>query len=331
MGETSMSLDLLFDKKDAEYYSYKDNQYLESSIGTKLVDFYAIDLDYWKKYIEEKFQKRAKDINELNERFISIINSFIELHIYFSAYAEKLYYDYELEINTYKANVISLEMFESDSKKDLESCIADMYEAQSITEKYLSIFDDEVDKRPFKTKYKDLYSQNPKLFNIEVSPSILYTHMNGTLFEIFRFKNGFIQYTMYYLCMFELIQLIMYNLRADDFRLKRCDYCNKFFIKKGKYKTSYCDRKVPGSNRTCKQIGAQETYRESHKNNDIIKIYNKEYNTRYRRVHDYGFLDEDEFKNWQKEAKKLKKQALTDDWGKEKFIKELNKITKKGE
>jgi hypothetical protein len=128
------------------------------------------------------------------------------------------------------------------------------------------------------------------------------------MFEVFRFSTeGRVPFQIFNLCRFELMRLITANLSGSiELKLKECGNCHRLFIKKGNNKTEYCDRLVSGTNRTCKQVGAQKTYRNDHKDDEIRNIYEKEYNTRYRRVHDYKIMNDNEFAKWKNLQKSSK-------------------------
>lgn len=122
------------------------------------------------------------------------------------------------------------------------------------------------------------------------------------------------------LCYFEFMKLINKGIFVQ-----KCKNCNKYFIKKSRADTLYCDREVDETGKTCKDVGAMNTYKKNTKNNPIIKIYQKHYKKNYARTkykseskkmsnHDFekwsndamimrdkakiGQITYDEFKNW---------------------------------
>lgn len=85
---------------------------------------------------------------------------------------------------------------------------------------------------------------------------------------------------------------------------QKCRRCGKYFIVKGNYHGSYCDRIAESEHRTCQQLAAQETYLEKLKSNDgknPLSVYQKYYKRYFARVQ-AGSLKREKFKLWQYEA-----------------------------
>ena len=85
---------------------------------------------------------------------------------------------------------------------------------------------------------------------------------------------------------------------------QRCKRCGKYFVVKGNYHGSYCDRVAVGESRNCQQLAAQETYLSKLKNNNgenPLNVYQKYYKRYFARVK-AGSLKEKQFRQWQYEA-----------------------------
>ena len=85
---------------------------------------------------------------------------------------------------------------------------------------------------------------------------------------------------------------------------QRCKRCGKYFVVKGNYHGSYCDRVAVGESRHCQQLAAQETYLSKLKNNNgenPLNVYQKYYKRYFARVK-AGSLKEKQFRQWQYEA-----------------------------
>jgi hypothetical protein len=83
--------------------------------------------------------------------------------------------------------------------------------------------------------------------------------------------------------------------------MKKCKRCGKYFIMKGNYDTSYCDRIVEGETRNCQDLAAQENYKKKIADNAAIPIYNKYYKRYAARVR-VKQIKEADFKHWKYEA-----------------------------
>lgn len=90
----------------------------------------------------------------------------------------------------------------------------------------------------------------------------------------------------------------------EGVRFQKCGRCGKYFIQKGNYHGSYCDRVAPSERRTCQQLAAQENYQKKLSDNDgnnALSVYQKYYKRYFARVK-AGSLKKDAFKQWQYEA-----------------------------
>lgn len=85
---------------------------------------------------------------------------------------------------------------------------------------------------------------------------------------------------------------------------QKCKRCGKYFVVKGNYHGSYCDRIADGESRTCQQLAAQEAYLNKLKDNggeNPLNVYQKYYKRYFARVK-AGSLQEKKFRQWQYEA-----------------------------
>lgn len=94
---------------------------------------------------------------------------------------------------------------------------------------------------------------------------------------------------------------------------QKCKRCGKYFVVKGNYHGSYCDRVADGESRTCQQLAAQETYLNKLKNNNgenPLNVYQKYYKRYFARVK-AGSLKEKKFRQWQYEAVRKRDDCLS--------------------
>lgn len=99
----------------------------------------------------------------------------------------------------------------------------------------------------------------------------------------------------------EALELELTKVFEQDIRFRKCKRCGKYFIMKGNYDTSYCDRVAENETRNCQQIMATEKYKQKTAGNAAIKIYNKYYKRYSARVKAHTILEKD-FKKWKYEA-----------------------------
>lgn len=81
--------------------------------------------------------------------------------------------------------------------------------------------------------------------------------------------------------------IFIFYLREE--KVYECELCNRLFIPKTKKKTLYCDR-VFKDDKTCKQIGPTQKYKELAENDIVLKTFEKEKNKMYKRMErNYSF------------------------------------------
>ena len=102
----------------------------------------------------------------------------------------------------------------------------------------------------------------------------------------------------------DMLYLEFTKMLEEGIRFQKCGRCGKYFIQKGNYHGSYCDRTAPGERRSCQQLAAQEAYQKKLSGNDgnnPLSVYQKYYKRYFARVK-AGSLKKDAFKQWQYEA-----------------------------
>ena len=93
---------------------------------------------------------------------------------------------------------------------------------------------------------------------------------------------------------------------------QKCKRCGRYFLVKGNYHGSYCDRVAEGESRTCQQLAAQEAYLNKLKDNggeNPLNVYRKYYKRYFARV-TAGSLEPGEFRRWQYQAVQKRDECL---------------------
>ena len=85
-------------------------------------------------------------------------------------------------------------------------------------------------------------------------------------------------------------------------KIRACKYCGKFFIADVDGGNEYCERKIEGSKKTCRQIGALRVYQKKAQAKPGMKLYSKAYKAFNARMH-YGSVSEEMFQEWAKRAR----------------------------
>ena len=99
----------------------------------------------------------------------------------------------------------------------------------------------------------------------------------------------------------------LYNyLKAYCLRLPlvihKCKDCGRYFVVTGNITQEYCTRRMDGSEKTCRQMGAVVQYRSRQRKNPATKEFTRSYKAHNARVR-YGTMTKAEFTAWSKEAR----------------------------
>ena len=96
---------------------------------------------------------------------------------------------------------------------------------------------------------------------------------------------------------FELINLIIQN-----FNIKRCKYCNQYFIPTGRSDSEYCDRISKGETRPCNEIGAVKLHEASKADDKVYQAYLKAYRRMNSRARQKK-ISQTQFYEWSEKAR----------------------------
>ena len=67
-----------------------------------------------------------------------------------------------------------------------------------------------------------------------------------------------------------------------------CANCGKFFMPRGGYDVEYCDNPAPGeTDKTCKEVGARNTFARRVKDSPALQIFQRAYKTHHARIRVY--------------------------------------------
>ncbi|WOC31546.1 MULTISPECIES: DUF6076 domain-containing protein [Caproicibacterium] len=90
---------------------------------------------------------------------------------------------------------------------------------------------------------------------------------------------------------------------------KVCKNCGRYFAVTGSMNAEYCDRKIDGSQKTCRQMGAVRVYQQKQMKDPILRLYNRAYKTHNARIR-YGRMTREEFLEWSARARALRDKCL---------------------
>lgn len=106
----------------------------------------------------------------------------------------------------------------------------------------------------------------------------------------------------------DIYDLIDHHIREcvkREVRMRVCKNCLRYFAVTGKASTEYCGRICDSKGRTCREIGAINTWTQRKQGDEVFKEYRREYKKRFARIN-AGKLTKSAFYAWSEEARKKK-------------------------
>ena len=106
----------------------------------------------------------------------------------------------------------------------------------------------------------------------------------------------------------DIYDLIDFHVREcvkREVKMRVCKNCLRYFAVTGKASMEYCDRICDSKGRTCREIGAINTWTQRKQSDEVFKEYRREYKKRFARIN-AGRLTKSAFYAWSEEARKRK-------------------------
>lgn len=106
----------------------------------------------------------------------------------------------------------------------------------------------------------------------------------------------------------DIYDLIDFHVREcvkREVRMRVCKNCLRYFAVTGKASMEYCGRICDSKGRTCREIGAINTWTQRKQGDEVFKEYRREYKKRFARIN-AGKLTKSAFYAWSEEARRKK-------------------------
>ena len=106
----------------------------------------------------------------------------------------------------------------------------------------------------------------------------------------------------------DIYDLIDFHVREcvkREVRMRVCKNCLRYFAVTGKASTEYCGRICDSKGRTCREMGAINTWTQRKQGDEVFKEYRREYKKRFARIN-AGKLTKSAFYAWSEEARRKK-------------------------
>lgn len=122
----------------------------------------------------------------------------------------------------------------------------------------------------------------------------------------------------------EIIEFFVRACVQREQRFRVCKNCGKYFALSGYTNTEYCDRLYENTGKTCKEIGALNTWQKKRTENPVINAYSKAYKKRFAWIR-YHKITKEIFYEWSEEARKMRDKCLKGEISLEEYKEWLSK------
>lgn len=104
---------------------------------------------------------------------------------------------------------------------------------------------------------------------------------------------------------YDLIDFHVRECVKREVKMRVCKNCLRYFAVTGKASTEYCGRICDSKGRTCREMGAINTWTQRKQGDEVFKEYRREYKKRFARIN-AGKLTKSAFYAWSEEARRKK-------------------------
>ncbi|MBD5080667.1 MAG: hypothetical protein HDT44_02760 [Ruminococcaceae bacterium] len=116
-----------------------------------------------------------------------------------------------------------------------------------------------------------------------------------------------------------------FNGIKQNYVPNRCRNCGKFFLIKGSWYYTYCDRKLRKEpSKTCRDVGSKRRYDDKCKNDPVWQTYNRAYKAHYARYMKKK-MTVSEFEEWSRFASEIRDRALAGEIEFDKYYADIRK------
>lgn len=284
-----------------EHFEYGNEQTKKKDFpfGESLMEL--LYLDVWS--FGELFEGMGKSLLKLYEtkeqqyadEVLSALNTVAKKHIYF----ELLRLDWQERIQKAKAQGYK-DIVDLLPRKKLTHIPANVHTMQEqIKTLFAQVLDlDAIPKGPVQKKMVDYYNANGSdtlnAFQFQPQPMSFEVIDNKTFTEVLYPKD-----------IYDIIDYFVRECVKREQPIRICKNCGRYFAVSGRINTEYCDRLIDDKGRTCKDMGAINVWTEKRKDDEVFKIYRREYKKRFGWIK-AGKIEQDAFYAWSEKAREEK-------------------------
>lgn len=124
--------------------------------------------------------------------------------------------------------------------------------------------------------------------------------------------------------MYDIIEFSLRECLKRKIMMRICKNCGKYFALTVHGSTEYCSRVFDDRGRTCKDVGAMRQYMQTHAQDELLKIYRREYKRRFAWIR-AGKIAPEDFSDWSETARREKARCEAGEISEDEFIKWLKR------
>ena len=306
---------------DREYFEYMqgDGRAIKKDFAFSQSLLDLLYLDIWSN--EELFEKIGADLRRLYETRDGALAEEIKKAL--DALAKKHIYFEFLRLNWYaKLDKAAKQGFESildllpyKNISHIPSNIQTMQE--QIKHLFSSVLDILSPDGPIQQKMVNYYNAegNDRLGTFQFQPQ-------ATNFEAV--GNSVFTEVLYPKDIYDMIDFFLRACVKREQRFRVCKNCGKYFALTGYSNTEYCDRLYGDTGKTCKEIGAINTWQRKRVENPVVKAYSKAYKKRFAWIK-YKKITKEAFYEWSEQARAMRDKCLKGEISLEEYKEWLNR------
>ena len=107
---------------------------------------------------------------------------------------------------------------------------------------------------------------------------------------------------------YDLIDYALRECVRRETRMRVCRNCGRWFAILGRSSAEYCDRVIDAKGRTCKDVGSVIQWNRKRSDDDIFKVYRREYKKRFAWIR-AGRVTQEAFYAWSERARREKQRC----------------------
>ena len=283
-----------------EHFAYGNQQTEKKDFpfSESLMDL--LYLDVWA--FGDLFEGMGKSLTSLHEskdqryaeEVLSALDAVAKKHIYF----ELLRLDWRERLAKAKVqgylNIVDLL-----PRKELTHIPVNLYTMQEQIKTLLAqVLDLDGGKEPVQKKMVDYYNakggDSLNTFQFQPQPMRFEAIDRKTFTEVLYPKH-----------IYDIIDYFVRELVKREQPVRICKSCGRYFAITGRTDMEYCDRPMDDKGRTCKDMGAIILWNAKRKDDEVFKVYRREYKRRFSWIK-AGKIEQADFYAWSEKAREEK-------------------------